>query len=374
MIPRFIESQLLEDMFQGKAIILTGPRQVGKTTLLDIIKSKSQVNSLWLNCDEPDIRLLLQDASSTQLKELTGEHKLVFIDEAQRVKNIGITLKLWVDNLREVQVIATGSSALELANEINEPLTGRKREYQLFPIATMEMVQHTSKMDENRLLEQRLIYGFYPDIINFPDKAQINLMELADNYLYKDLLSLESVRKPALLEKIIRALALQVGNEVSFNELSQLVGADHKTIEHYVHLLEKCFVVFQLPAFSRNLRNEIKKGRKIYFYDNGIRNAVIKNFNPLALRQDTGALWENYLMSERKKANAYHQRFVNAYFWRTHAQQEIDYIEESGGVINAIEFKWNAAAKVKFPDAFNKAYPNSTYKIISKENYMEFVL
>jgi predicted AAA+ superfamily ATPase len=374
MIPRFVHKGIEKELFKGKLIIVAGSRQVGKTTLLAHLKKAHDKEVLWLNCDEPDIRLLLQDASSTQLKELTGEHKLVFIDEAQRVKNIGITLKLWVDNLREVQVIATGSSALELANEINEPLTGRKREYQLFPIATMEMVQHTSKMDENRLLEQRLIYGFYPDIINFPDKAQINLMELADNYLYKDLLSLESVRKPALLEKIIRALALQVGNEVSFNELSQLVGADHKTIEHYVQLLEKCFVVFQLPAFSRNLRNEIKKGRKIYFYDNGIRNAVIKNFNPLSLRQDTGALWENYLMSERKKSNAYHQRFVNAYFWRTHAQQEIDYIEESGGVITAIEFKWNAAAKVKFPDAFNKAYPNSIFKTISKENYMEFVL
>ncbi|MFN9710182.1 MAG: ATP-binding protein [Bacteroidota bacterium] len=374
MIPRFVHKSIEKELFKGKLIIVAGSRQVGKTTLLENLKKAYDQEVLWLNCDEPDIRLLLQDASSTQLKELTGEHKLVFIDEAQRVRNIGLTLKLWVDNLKEVQIIATGSSALELANEINEPLTGRKREYQLFPIATMEMVQHTSKMDENRLLEQRLIYGFYPDIINFPDKAQINLMELADNYLYKDLLSLESVRKPALLEKIIRALALQVGNEVSFNELSQLVGADHKTIEHYVQLLEKCFVVFQLPAFSRNLRNEIKKGRKIYFYDNGIRNAVIKNFNPLSLRQDTGSLWENYLMSERKKSNAYHQRFVNAYFWRTHAQQEIDYIEESAGVITAVEFKWKSAAKVKFPDAFNKAYPNSIYKTISKENYMEFVL
>jgi predicted AAA+ superfamily ATPase len=373
MIPRFVHNSIEKELFKGKMIIVTGSRQVGKTTLLENLRKTHNQKVLWLNCDEPDIRLLLQDATSTQLKELTGEHKLVFIDEAQRVKNIGLTLKLWVDNLKHVQVIATGSSALELANELNEPLTGRKREYQLFPISTMEMVQHTSHMEENRLLEQRLIYGFYPDIINFPDKAQINLMELADNYLYKDLLSLESVRKPALLEKIIRALALQIGNEVSFSELAQLVGADHKTIEHYVQLLEKCFVVFQLPAFSRNLRNEIKKGRKIYFFDNGIRNAVIKNFNPLTLRQDIGALWENYLMSERKKANAYQQRFVNAYFWRTHAQQEIDYIEESGGVITAMEFKWNAGAKVKFSDAFNKAYPHSIYTTITKENYMEFV-
>ena len=242
MIPRLVHKSIENELFKGKLIIVAGSRQVGKTTLLEHLKKTHNEDVLWLNCDEPDIRLMLQDVSSTRLKELTGKHKLVFIDEAQRVKNIGITLKLWVDNLKDVQVIATGSSALELANEINEPLTGRKREYQLFPIATMELSQHTSKMEENRLLEQRLIYGFYPDIINFPDNAQVNLMELADNYLYKDLLSLESVRKPALLEKIIRALALQIGNEVSFNELSQLVGADHKTIEHYVQLLEKCFV------------------------------------------------------------------------------------------------------------------------------------
>ncbi len=374
MIPRFIFQNIEKEMFQGKLIIVTGSRQVGKTTLLQHLKEQHKGDVLWLNCDEPDIRLQLQDATSTRLKEITGEHKRVFIDEAQRVKNIGLTLKLWVDNLKDVQVIATGSSALELANEISEPLTGRKREYQLFPISALEMINHTSGREETRLLEQRLIYGYYPDIINYPAKASVNLTELADNYLYKDLLSLESVRKPALLEKIIRALALQIGHEVSFNELSQLVGADHKTVEHYVQLLEKCFVIFQLNAFSRNLRNEIKKGRKIYFYDNGIRNAVIKNFNPLALREDTGALWENYLMSERKKSNAYHQRFVNSYFWRTHAQQEIDYIEESGGIITAIEFKWNTKAKVKCPEAFTKAYPQSEFKTINTENYPEFVL
>lgn len=374
MIPRFIFESIEKELFQGKLIIVTGSRQVGKTTLLQQLKVQHKGDVLWLNCDEPDIRLQLQDATSTRLKEITGERKLVFIDEAQRVKNIGLTLKLWVDNLKEVQVIATGSSALELANVINEPLTGRKREYQLFPISTLEMVHHTSQIEETRLLEQRMIFGYYPDIINHPSKATINLTDLADNYLYKDLLSLESVRKPALLEKIVRALALQIGHEVSFNELAQLVGADHKTVEHYVQLLEKCFVIFQLHAFSRNIRNEIKKGRKIYFYDNGIRNAVIKNFNPLALRGDTGVLWENYLMSERKKANAYHQRFVNAYFWRTHAQQEIDYIEESGGVITATEFKWNTKAKFRCLEAFTKAYPHSTFQTINRDNYWDFVL
>lgn len=374
MIQRIIESAIQEKLFKGKAIIISGPRQVGKTTLLKKLSQLNPVKSLWLNCDEPDIRLLLEEVTSTALKALIGEHKMVFIDEAQRVKNIGITLKLLVDNLPEVQVIATGSSALELANNINESLTGRKWEYQLYPLSTKEMVLHTSQLEEGRLLHQRLIYGFYPDIVNYPSRATDSLQELADNYLYKDLLSLEFIRKPALLERIVTALALQIGNEVSFTELARLTGADPKTVEQYVQLLEKSYILFQLPAFSRNLRNEIKKGRKIYFYDNGIRNAVIKNFNPPELRQDTGALWENFLVSERQKHNAYTRRAVNSYFWRTHAQQEIDYIEESGGQLNAIEFKWNEKAKVKLPESFANAYPGTGFSSVNRNNYMEFLV
>jgi predicted AAA+ superfamily ATPase len=364
----------MEDMFQGKAIVLTGPRQVGKTTLLDVIKSRSRVKTLWLNCDEPDIRMQLENANSTQLKELAGEASLIFIDEAQRVKNIGLTLKLMVDNLKNTQILATGSSALELANEISEPLTGRKWEYRLFPLSALEMVGHHGRLEESRLLEQRLIYGSYPDIINHPSKAMRSLQELSNNYLYKDLLALENIRKPVLLEKILTALALQLGNEVSFVELSRLVGADHKTVEHYIQMLEKSFVIFQLPAFSRNLRNEIKKGRKIYFYDNGIRNAIIKNFNPVGMRQDIGALWENHLISERVKLNAYTQRYVNSYFWRTHAQQEIDYIEESSGHLLAVEFKWNDQANKKWPETFEKAYPDTSYALINRNNYMDFIV
>ncbi|MFZ4056633.1 MAG: ATP-binding protein [Ferruginibacter sp.] len=373
MIPRIIEHSIQNDLFKGRAIVITGPRQVGKTTLLEQLKATNQVKTLWLNCDEPDVRLLLEDASSTNLKALIDDYKLVFIDEAQRVKNIGLTLKLLVDNFKNVQVIATGSSALELANQINEPLTGRKWEYQLYPISTVELVQQSSLLEENRVLEQRLIYGYYPDIINNPSQATAALMELSNNYLYKDLLSLEAIRKPALLEKIVTALALQIGNEVSFSELAQLIGADRKTIEHYVQLLEKSYIIFQLGAFSRNIRNEIKKSRKIYFYDNGIRNAIIKNFNPLGLRQDIGALWENYLISERRKHLAYSKHFVNSYFWRTHAQQEIDYIEESGGIITASEFKWNEKSTKIFPEAFKKAYPQANFNVINKNNYMNFV-
>lgn len=373
MIPRIIESSIRERLFKDKAIIISGPRQVGKTTLLKQLNNVDPEHVLWLNCDEPDIRLLLEDATSTALKSLIGAHKLVFIDEAQRVKNIGITLKLLVDQLPGVQVVATGSSALELANNLNEPLTGRKWEYQLYPFSTLELVKHQSLLEEKRLLEQRLIYGFYPDIINHPATAAASLQELADNYLYKDLLSLGIVRKPALLEKIVVALALQIGNEVSFTELGQLTGVDPKTVEQYIQLLEKSYILFQLPAFSRNLRNEIKKGRKIYFYDNGIRNAIIKNFNPTELRQDIGALWENFLVSERRKYLAYKRKPVNPYFWRTHAQQEIDYIEEAGGLLQAIEFKWNENTKARLPESFANAYPGSKFSIVNRENYMEFL-
>ena len=373
MIKRAIYQQLIKDLFKGKAIVITGPRQVGKTTLLQAIMKESERKVLYLNCDEPDIRPMLENASSTSLKALIGDNALILIDEAQRVKNIGLTLKLLVDNFKEIQIIATGSSALELANEINEPLTGRRREYHLYPFSTAEMVANSSVIQETRLLEQRLIYGFYPDIVNSPAEAQPNLLDLANNYLYKDVLSLQDVRKPALLERLLTALALQIGQEISYNEIGQTIGADNKTIDRYVELLEKCFVVFQLGGFSRNLRNEIKKGKKIYFYDNGIRNAIIKNFSPLSLRQDTGALWENFLVSERKKSNHYANHYVNSYFWRTHQQQEIDMIEETGGKLYAWEFKWNEKAKVKIPTSFIEAYPGSITGTVNRQNYMEFL-
>ncbi|GAA3945204.1 AAA family ATPase [Chitinophaga oryziterrae] len=373
MIKRAIYDQIISNLFKGKAIIITGPRQVGKTTLLQAIMAQAEGKVLYLNCDEPDIRPMLTSVSSTSLKALIGDNTLVLIDEAQRVKNIGLTLKLLVDNFKDIQVIATGSSALELANEINEPLTGRKREYHLYPFSTKEMVTNTTVLQETRLLEQRMIYGFYPDIVNSPADAQANLLELTNNYLFKDVLSLQDVRKPALLERLLVALALQVGSEISYNEIGKTIGTDNKTVDRYIELLEKCFVVFQVGGFSRNLRNEIKKGKKIYFYDNGIRNALIKNFSPLELRQDIGSLFENFLVSERMKANHYRNHYVNTYFWRTHQQQEVDLIEESGGKLYAWEFKWNEKAKAKIPQAFMDAYPGSITNVMNRTNYMEFV-
>lgn len=374
MIPRALMPIIGRGLFQGKIIVITGARQVGKTTLLRKLTDGFQGKALWLNGDEPDVREMLTKASSTSLSTLIGNHTLVVIDEAQRIKNIGLILKLIADNIPGVQVIATGSSALELANEIHEPLTGRKTALMMYPISFGEMIQHTTLMDECRLLEHRMVYGSYPEVITSPGQEDRVLRELSESYLYKDLLSLGGIRKPSVLQRLVQALALQVGNEVSSRELAQLTGVDAVTVDRYLDLLEKAFVIIRLSSFARNIRNEIKKGKKIYFVDNGIRNAVIRNFNPLALRQDVGALWENFLISERAKRNLHTERWVNRYFWRTHAQQEIDYVEEYGGKLYAYEFKWGNRKRVRFPLRFKETYPDSETRVVRPENMEEFLL
>lgn len=357
-----------------KVIVLTGPRQVGKTTLLrQLTDNFDRKLVLSLNCDEPDICLLLENVSSTQLKNLVGKSTLILIDEAQKVKNIGLTLKLMVDNLPEIQIIATGSSAFELRNKLNEPLTGRKYEYHLYPFSTQEMVQHSSLIEERRMLEQRMIYGMYPDVINHPSDKLRLLLELTNSYLFKDVLAYKDVRRPEELNKLLTALALQVGSEVSYNELGRTLGLDKETVERYLDLLEKVFVIFRLNSFSRNMRNELKKSKKIYFYDNGIRNALINNFSPLELRTDVGALWENFFLSEHRKRNTYNEIHVNSYFWRTQAQQEIDLIEEKDGVMYAFELKWKENKRAKLPASFATAYPEHRFEIITTMNYMEFL-
>ena len=374
MIEREIEKQIENRLFKGKAILVFGPRQVGKTTSIHSILEKNNQKCLFLNGDEADVRETLENTTSTNLSLLFGEHKIVFIDEAQRINGIGITLKLITDVLKDVQVIATGSSAFDLANETQEPLTGRKYEFQMLPISFQEMVTNNGLLEEKRLLEQRMIYGYYPEIVVKPNDAAENLKLLSNSYLYKDLLNLEQIKKPALLGKILKALALQVGSEVSYNEISQLVNGDFHTVEKYIDLLEKAFVIFTRPAYSRNVRNEIKKGRKIYFYDNGVRNAIINNFNPLSSRSDTGALWENFLISERMKYLNSNKLEAWKYFWRTTAQQEIDYLEELDGKMTAYEFKWNPNKTVKFPKTFTNAYPEAEVKLITPKNFEEFVL
>jgi uncharacterized protein len=372
MINRKLEEIIKKSIDRGKAILLLGPRQTGKTTLLTKVISENG-DFILLDCDEILIREKLEDANIESLKQLIGNHKYVFIDEAQRVKNIGLSLKIIIDRIKNVQLFVSGSSALELANEINEPLTGRKWEYTLLPISWEEFRLHFGYLKSQQQLEQRLIYGMYPDVINHLGEEEAVLKQLSNSFLYKDLLAIKSVRKPELLPKILKALALQLGNEVSNNELSNLLKVSKDTIAAYIDLLEKAFIVFRLEPFSRNLRNEISTNRKIYFYDNGIRNSLISNFNPLSIRQDSGALWENFLINERKKYLFNNQTSANTYFWRTTQQQEIDYIEEKEGQIFAYEFKWSAKSKAKISKTFISAY-NPKISIINKENFEDFVL
>lgn len=373
-IHRAISEQITARIGKGKVILLFGPRQSGKTTLVRTLTADSGLSALWLSGDEPDTRGLLTDVTSTRLKALIGGKLLVIIDEAQRIPNIGLTLKLCADMLPETQVIATGSSAFELADATSEPLTGRKYEYHLFPLSFGEMVAHHGLMDEKRLIEHRLIFGAYPEVVTRQGEERELLALLAESYLYKDIFSLGNAKKPALFERIVQALALQIGSEVSYNELGQLVGADKETVERYIELLEKAYVVFRLNSFSRNLRNELKKSRKIYFWDTGIRNAVIRNFSPLHLRQDTGALWENFLVAERQKANRYAGHPANFWFWRTHAQQEIDYIEERDGTLRAWEFKWRAIKPPRIPRSFIEAYPAAVTGFVTVDTVEDFLL
>ena len=374
MIPRIIQQEIEKNLFKNKVLLLIGARQIGKTTLLKQVLQNCTEKSLWLNADESDVKRKLENATtSTQLLQLFGNAKLIVIDEAQQVEDIGLKLKLVIDTNPELQIIATGSSAFELLQKSNEPLTGRKKEYHLYPISFSEMVRHTSLLTEQRLLENRLIYGSYPEVINNPGNEKEVLKEITNSYLYKDVLRYDGIKKASLIDKLLVALALQVGSEVSYNELAKTIGnINSTTVEKYVDLLEKAFVVYKLPALSRNLRNEIKKGKKIYFYDNGIRNAIINNFNPLALRNDKGALWENFLISERMKKNSYAKHYCNTYFWRTFDQAEVDYIEEYDGALHVFEFKWKTNNK-KVPASLLNSYTVNSTAIVDTDNYEGFV-
>ena len=375
MIDRDLLETIVSSCFSGKIILLLGARQVGKTTLLREVLKKTGVSSNWLNADESDVlRAFTNATTSTQLLQLVGtNNKIVVIDEAQQIPEIGKKLKLIYDTHPEIQIIATGSSSFELQNRMAEPLTGRKKTFYLFPISYRETVKNSSPLEAKRLLDTRLVYGSYPDVISNPGNERDTLVEIANSYLYKDILQLDHIRKSGRIEKLLQALAFQVGSEVNYNELVQTVGnIDPATVEKYLELLEKTFVIFKLPAFSRNLRNELKKGKKYYFYDNGIRNVIISNFSIPDMRTDKGALWENFLISERLKTNSYDKRYANTYFWRTHDKAEIDYIEEEDGILNAFDFKWKKQ-KVNFSHSFRDAYPNHTTAVVTRENFEEFV-
>ena len=372
MIKRKLEKVLKDKLFSGKALILLGARQVGKTTLLEQLVSNHE-DCLWLNGDELDVQRMFENTSADRLKAQLGGYKIVVIDEAQRIKDIGLRLKLITDQVKDVQLIATGSSAFELANKVNEPLTGRKWQYQMFPLSFAEMVKHHGLLKEKRLLPHRLVYGYYPEVVTSEGREKQVLKQLTDAYLYKDILAWENIKHPDKLLALLRALAYQVGSQVSFNELGNLCSMDSKTVEKYVMLLEQCFIIFRLPSFARNLRNELKASRKIFFYDNGIRNALIADFTQPEMRQDIGQLWENFVISERMKSLAYREIWANSYFWRTKQQQEVDYLEESDGKILACEIKWNPKTKAKMPLGFAEAYPNSEFIVVNQDNVEDFI-
>lgn len=373
MISRRLKETLKSKIDYKKAIVLLGPRQVGKTTLITQLAKEETDRYLYINGDDPAVRLAWSNPSAAYIRQYIGQHKVVIVDEAQRLENIGLSAKMIVDGQSGVQVFISGSSALEIANRINEPLTGRKWEYRLYPLSWAEIAGHYGFPDATSRLNEFLIYGGYPEVVtNSAGKREI-LANLAGSYLYKDILESGGIRKPELLLKLLQALAWQVGSEVSYNELAQLIGIDKNTVSAYIDLLEKAFVIFRLGPFARNLRNEISTSRKIYFYDNGVRNTLINNFAPIDERNDVGALWENFLVSERKKKLAYDGQYSNSFFWRTTSQAEVDYLEEMDGKLHAWEFKWNPKAKVKFPSAFIGNYQPETTAVIHRDNFWEWL-
>ena len=373
MIKRKLQDIIEKKLFDGKAILLMGPRQVGKTTLLkELFGGREDV--MWLNGDELDVQVLFEGVSATRLRAMFGRKKVIIIDEAQRIPDIGLRLKLVTDQIKDVQLIATGSSAFELATKTGESLTGRKWEYKMYPFSFGEMVDEHGLLEEKRMLPHRLIFGYYPEVVMRLGEEREILRLLSDSYLYKDVLMSDQINKPDSLVKLLQALAFQVGSQVSYNELAQLCGLDSKTVEKYVVLLEQSYVIFRLNSFSRNLRNELKTSKKIYFYDNGIRNALIANFNQIEGRADRGALWENFLISERKKFLEYNRLWENSWFWRTKEQKEIDWVEERDGKIIGYEFKWNPDQKVKIPRLFLDSYENSDFRVIHRDNCDSFLL
>lgn len=372
-IPRSAQTKVEKAMFKGTVVIVYGPRQSGKTTMLSEIARKLDFPTSIINCDDQAVQRLFREAETLEsLRQLIGEDRVVIIDEAQRIKNIGIKLKLLIDSPREQQIIASGSSSFDLANEIVEPLTGRNTPFWVFPLSLSEIKNVWTTVELQTRLPELLTYGSYPKVLSFSagqDKENYVKL-LTSDYLYKDVLKFNSFRASETVSKLLTALALQIGNEVSFTELGNLIGVSKQTVADYVGVLEQAFVLFKLPPFSRNLRKEIGKMHKIYFYDLGVRNALIGNFNPLSARADKGAMWENFIISEFRKKQFSISGQVPMYFWRTYDQQEIDLVLDSNGKLFSYEIKWDKA-KVRVPKAWREAYQGSEFEVVNKENFLE---
>lgn len=373
MIYRTIIQNIEREFFQKKAIVILGARQVGKSTLLKTLL-KNQENVLWLDAENADVSLIFENATATRLKSFFGNNKFVVIDEAQKIDNIGSKLKLITDHISEIQLIATGSSAFDLRNKLNEPLTGRKFEHKLYPLSFVEMKNSIGLLEEIRMLPHRLVFGYYPEVVTTKNGEEKILRLLSDSYLYKDILMLKGVRKPEKMQELLKALAWQIGSEVNYNELGNLIGLKSETVEEYIHLLEQSFVIYRLNSYHTNQRNEIKKGKKIYFNDLGIRNAIINDFSPFETRKDKGNLFENYIINEIIKNSEYNENFEKFYFWRSNEQQEVDLIIEKNGKLKTIEIKWNAKTKAKLPLSFSNKYPESEFLVINSENFFEYFI
>jgi len=375
-IPRLLLPSLQESLLPGKVVALYGPRQVGKTTLaLDLIE-RSPYRARYISADELLYREALASQSRQTLGELLGDAELLVIDEAQRVPNIGLNLKILVDSFRHARILATGSASFDLANKISEPLTGRQLTFHLYPISYPELSAAFGPLEARAQLERWLVWGGYPAIVTAetPQLRQRLLNELVGASLYRDLLEWEGLRRADKIADLLRLLAFQIGQEVSVAELAASLALNRQTVERYLDLLEKVFVIFRVGGFSRNLRKEVTKNARYYFYDNGVRNSLIQNFNPLPLRNDVGQLWENFLVVERRKANQMRGRMVNTYFWRTYDQKEIDYLEESGGRLEGYEFKWQETAPRRaVRDEFLRAYPDASLTVIHRDNFTDFL-
>ncbi|MCD6176268.1 MAG: ATP-binding protein [Candidatus Cloacimonetes bacterium] len=375
-LQRAISNRFSQKVVSGKVLILLGARRVGKTELINhFLSNQSEKDYLKFNGEDITHAKIFSERSIENYKRILGATKLLVIDEAQKIPNIGLILKLIVDNFPDLKIIATGSSVFDLANKLGEPLVGRKNTLYLYPFAQMEFQNTENYLETKNKLEERMIFGSYPELEQYSiwDDKRNYLNEIVNSYLFKDILTFEGIRQADKIIDLLRLIAFQVGKEVSLQELGSQLQMGKNTVERYLDLLSKVFVIFKLKGFSRNLRKEVSKMNRWYFYDNGIRNAIIGNFNRFNLRNDVGELWENYLISERIKFQNNIGMFVTNYFWRTYTQQEIDWIEEENGQLRAYEFKWNNKRKIKVPLSWSEAYPKAIFKLITNENYLDLI-
>jgi uncharacterized protein len=373
IIKRTIQNTIVKNLFKGKVMVIYGARRVGKTTLVKQIL-ENYPDGKYINCDLLQYKAALETTNSELLGDFIGNASLLILDEAQNIKDIGKILKILADTFPKIQVIATGSSSFELSNKLSEPLTGRSRFYHLYPFSLEELHQSYSLIELDAKINNILRFGLYPEVFGQPEEeATEELQNIASTYLFKDVLQLDNLKRSDLIFKLLKALALQAGNEMSYNELARLLGENVHTIKRYIEILEQAFIIFRLPSFSQNLRKELGKRNKIYFFDVGIRNAIINNFSPIELRNDVGPLWENFCIVERIKNDHFHRVFKNYYFWRTYDQKEIDLIEEYNGKLEAFEFKWKSKKTIKPPKDFLRAYPDTGFTVINNKNYLGFI-